>query len=134
MAELQLAGYNIRFNRSCPTMSEQLMFCLYDLIHPAGPPTGLPHSPAHVSRKRKSASQTAALVSSCGNGVKRRYGLTTLILGNSFSASGLLTLGCTMTSSPGTQLIGVVTRCLSPVCSESTMRRTSAVLRPVLAG
>jgi hypothetical protein len=56
------------------------------------------------------------------------------ILGKSFSASSPLTEGWTMTSSPGTQLIGVVTRCLSPVWRESTMRRTSAVLRPVLAG
>lgn len=35
---------------------------------------------------------------------------------------------------PGTQLIGVVTLCLSPVCSESTTLNTSAVLRPVEAG
>jgi hypothetical protein len=75
------------------------------------------------------------------------------ILGKSFSASSPLTDGWTMTSSPvdcvsfystqnfvlqnyspGTQLIGVVMRCLSPVWRESTMRRTSAVLRPVLAG
>ena len=37
-------------------------------------------------------------------------------------------------SLPGTQLIGVVTLCLSPVCNESTTRSTSAVLRPVEAG
>lgn len=36
--------------------------------------------------------------------------------------------------SPGTQLIGVVTLFLSPVCKESTTRSTSAVLRPVEAG
>lgn len=36
--------------------------------------------------------------------------------------------------SPGTQLIGVVTLCLSPVCSESTTRSTSAEFRPVEAG
>lgn len=30
--------------------------------------------------------------------------------------------------------MGVVTLCLSPVCSESTMRRISAALRPVEAG
>ncbi len=35
---------------------------------------------------------------------------------------------------PGTQLIGVVTLFLSPVCKESTTRNTSAVLRPVEAG
>ena len=35
---------------------------------------------------------------------------------------------------PGTQLIGVVTLFLSPVCNESTTRNTSAVLRPVDAG
>jgi len=33
-----------------------------------------------------------------------------------------------------TQLIGVVILCLSPVCRESMMRSTSAVLRPVEAG
>lgn len=60
--------------------------------------------------------------------------MTTVIRGKSFSASGDFTLGCTITSSPGSQLIGVVTLCLSPVCSESTIRSTSAVLRPVLAG
>ena len=49
-------------------------------------------------------------------------------------ASSSFTDGCTMTSSPGTQLIGVVTRCLSPVWRESSTRRTSAVLRPVEAG
>ena len=54
--------------------------------------------------------------------------------GNSFLASSLVTGGATMTSSPGTQLMGVVMRYLSPVCSESTMRRTSAALRPVEAG
>lgn len=32
-----------------------------------------------------------------------------VILGNIFSASAPLTVGWTMTSSPGTQLIGVVT-------------------------
>lgn len=44
--------------------------------------------------------------------------------------------GCYLpiTSSPGTQLIGVVILCLSPVCSESSTRSTSAVLRPVEAG
>lgn len=54
--------------------------------------------------------------------------------GNSSLACSLLTLGWTMTSSPGTQLMGVVILCLSPVWSESTMRRTSAALRPVEAG
>jgi hypothetical protein len=39
-----------------------------------------------------------------------------------------------MTSLPGTQLMGVVTRNLSPVWSESTMRSTSAEFRPVDAG
>ena len=39
-----------------------------------------------------------------------------------------------MTSSPGTQLTGVVILCLSPVVSESTMRKISALLRPVDAG
>ena len=37
-------------------------------------------------------------------------------------------------NSPGTQLIGVVTFCLSPVCNESTTLSTSAVFLPVLAG
>ena len=86
---------------------------------------------------------TAALVSSLGRAVIRRYGcracqrlsrhknsrlchtLMALKLGNSFLASSSLTGGATITSSPGTQLIGVVMRCLSPVCRESTMRRTS---------
>ena len=54
--------------------------------------------------------------------------------GKSSLAFSLLTLGWTMTSSPGTQLMGVVILCLSPVCSESTTRSTSAVLRPVEAG
>ena len=54
--------------------------------------------------------------------------------GNRVLASSFLTEGCTITSSPGTQLIGVVMRCLSPVWSESTTRSTSAVLRPVDAG
>jgi hypothetical protein len=39
-----------------------------------------------------------------------------------------------MTSSPGIQSIGVVMRCLSPVCRLSRTRRTSALLRPVEAG
>jgi hypothetical protein len=54
--------------------------------------------------------------------------------GNSSLAWSFLTLGWTMTSSPGTQLMGVVILYLSPVWSESTMRRTSAELRPVEAG
>ncbi|KAH9827007.1 hypothetical protein Tdes44962_MAKER09872 [Teratosphaeria destructans] len=86
-----------------------------------------------MSRLHDAASQWAD-VCSLGSGVKRRYGLTTFIWGNSFSASSPLTEGWTMTSSPGTQLIGVVTRFRSPVWSESTMRSTSAVLRPVEAG
>jgi hypothetical protein len=49
-------------------------------------------------------------------------------------ASSLETGGATMTSSPGTQLMGVVMRYLSPVWRESMMRRTSAALRPVEAG
>lgn len=49
-------------------------------------------------------------------------------------ASSPLMEGWTMTSSPGTQLTGVVTRCLSPVCRESMTRRISALLRPVDAG
>lgn len=77
-----------------------------------------------------------------------------LTLGKIFWASSVLIEGWTMTSSPvykvrlsfterilemcknlpGTQLIGVVILCLSPVWRESTMRRTSAVLRPVEAG
>lgn len=97
---------------------------------------------------------TAALVFSFGRGVNLKYGLTILKSGNSSLACSFFTLGCTMTSSPnkhavspdnrekfapweplpGTQLIGVVTLCLSPVCSESTTRNTSAVLRPVEAG
>ena len=40
----------------------------------------------------------------------------------------------TVKNLPGTQLIGVVTFCLSPVCNESTTLNTSAVFRPVLAG
>lgn len=64
----------------------------------------------------------------------RRYGLTMRNSGKSVFASSFLTDGCTMTSSPGTQLMGVVMRCLSPVWSESRTRRTSAVLRPVEAG
>lgn len=63
-----------------------------------------------------------------------RYGFTILNSGNSSLAFSLSTLGWTMTSSPGTQLMGVVMRYLSPVWSESTMRRTSAALRPVEAG
>jgi hypothetical protein len=39
-----------------------------------------------------------------------------------------------MTSSPGTQLTGVVILCLSPVCKESITRRISEALRPVEAG
>ena len=54
--------------------------------------------------------------------------------GKSSLACSFLTAGWTMTSSPGTQLMGVVILCLSPVCSESTTRSTSAVLRPVDAG
>lgn len=71
--------------------------------------------------------------------------------GNSSLACSFFTDGWTMTSSPtiklasaprdshtktvpGTQLIGVVTLCLSPVWRESTTRNTSAVLRPVEAG
>lgn len=101
-------------------------------------------------------------MSSFGRGVNRRYGLTTFIFGNSFSASSPLTLGWTITSSPshqvsspsitpnvypplpkstegmscspGTQLIGVVILCLSPVCKLSTTLKTSAVFLPVLAG
>ena len=78
--------------------------------------------------------QTFALVCSFANGVKRRYGFTMFSCGYCFCASSVLTDGCTITSSPGSQFIGVVTLCLSPVCSESTMRNTSAVLRPVEAG
>lgn len=55
-------------------------------------------------------------------------------LGNSCLASSLETGGATMTSSPTTQLTGVVIRYLSPVWRESMMRRTSAALRPVEAG
>lgn len=40
----------------------------------------------------------------------------------------------TVSDIPGTQLIGVVTFCLSPVCKLSTHLNTSAVFRPVLAG
>jgi hypothetical protein len=76
----------------------------------------------------------AADVFSFGRGVVLRYGLIILKSGNSSFACSFLTLGCTITSSPGTQLIGVVILCLSPVCSESTILRTSAVLRPVEAG
>ena len=78
--------------------------------------------------------QTAALVCSFGKGVNLRYGLTILSWGYFSFASSVLTLGCTITSSPGTQLIGVVILFLSPVCNESTTRRTSAVFRPVEAG
>lgn len=49
-------------------------------------------------------------------------------------ACSFLTEGWTMTSSPGTQLTGVVILFLSPVCSESMTRRISALLRPVEAG
>ena len=56
--------------------------------------------------------------------------------GKSCLASLSSTVGAMMTSSPGTQLIGVVTflESLSLVCRESTTRRTSAVFLPQLAG
>jgi len=84
--------------------------------------------------KRQGSYFHAALVFSLGRGVTLRYGLMILKSGNISLACSSLMVGCTITSSPGTQLIGVVTLCLSPVCSESTMRRTSAVFRPVEAG
>ena len=62
--------------------------------------TTVPHSCSHAVRNVQS-SHTAALVSSRGSGVKRRYGLTMVILGKSFSASWPLIVGCTITSSPG---------------------------------
>jgi hypothetical protein len=46
------------------------------------------------------AAQTAALVSSLGRGVKRRYGLTIFNLGQISLACSVFTLGWTMTSSP----------------------------------
>lgn len=58
---------------------------------------------------------SAADVFSFGKGVNRRYGLTMRNSGKRVLASSFLTPGWTITSSPGTQLIGVVMRCLSPV-------------------
>ena len=67
-------------------------------------------------------------------GVVRKYGFKMRRCGHNLRASSSGTAGCTMTSLPGTQLMGVVTRNLSPVWSESTMRSTSAEFRPVDAG
>ncbi len=89
---------------------------------------------SELTRFQLPPAQTAALVFSFGRGVSRRYGFTALKLGNSILACSSLTDGAIITSSPGSQLIGVVTLCMSPVCSESTIRSTSAVLRPVEAG
>ncbi len=44
--------------------------------------------------------QTAALVFSFGSGVYRRYGLTILMSGQISFACSVLTVGCTITSSP----------------------------------
>jgi hypothetical protein len=87
-----------------------------------------------VCTKEKAKCVQLTVAFSFDSGVNRRYGLTILICGQMFFASSVFTLGWTMTSSPGCQLIGVVTLCLSPVCRESIMRRSSLELRPVEAG
>src|SRR5947207_3517541 len=90
------------------------------------------HQAVRIASGQTSESHAyAALVCSFGRGVTLRYGLMILTSGNNSFACSVLMLGCTITSSPGIQLMGVVTLCLSPVWSESTMRSTSAELRPV---
>lgn len=54
--------------------------------------------------------------------------------GKSSLACSSLIVGWTITSSPGIQLIGVVTLYLSPVIKLSRALNTSAELRPVEAG
>ena len=66
-----------------------------------------------------------------GASLATTYGFTSLTSPNFFLASSVLTLGGMITSSPGIQLIGVVTPFPSPVCSESMTLNTSLVFRPV---
>jgi len=73
-------------------------------------------------------------VSGGGREAYRRYGLTTRRFSKDFFASSSLISGSTITSSPGSQLTGVMTPYLSLYWSESTTRRISLVLRPVDAG
>lgn len=92
------------------------------------------------------------LVVICIGSNERTHGFTSLTSPNFFFAASVLTLGGTITSSPGLvivstiicarheqcvtyiQSIGVVTPLLSPVCKLSTTRKTSLVFRPVEAG
>src|SRR5579871_4695129 len=71
-----------------------------------------------------------------GCGVMRRYGLTAVYPFGNFClrTSGSCSDGTMMTSWPSFQLTGVATEYLSVSCSESTTRRISSKLRPVLAG
>src|SRR6516162_3964111 len=70
-----------------------------------------------------------------GCGTIRRYGFGVFQPAGYFlSASSLETEPPIMTSSPGFQLAGVETWCLAVSWSESSTRRISSKLRPVLIG
>jgi hypothetical protein len=67
--------------------------------------------------------------------VTRRYGRGDFQpWGNSFFASSSDTEPAMMTSSPCFQLAGVATLCLAVSCIESSTRRISSKLRPVVIG
>src|SRR5262245_58993147 len=70
-----------------------------------------------------------------GCATTRRYGKTVFQpAGYFFAASSLDTAGTMITSLPGFQFTGVATWCLAVSCMESSTRRTSSKLRPVVIG
>src|SRR5579863_2010111 len=70
-----------------------------------------------------------------GCGTIRKYGFGDFQPpGYCFWASSFETLPLMITSSPGLQFTGVETLCLAVSCIESSTRRISSKLRPVLMG
>src|SRR5206468_815485 len=66
--------------------------------------------------------------------VVRKYGLIVLKPGNDFAASSFVTAGVMITSSPCFQFTGVATLYFAVSCIESSTRRISSKLRPVVIG